>query len=152
MIFEISDSILTVAKSIVNTRPKLCHSVWWFYRSDIDKYALTLFVSISETPRIDFPMYTENWFFGPKNQFSKFLKPFLPFAPDPIYKNPPVRSLQRSNKTFWDFKSKIRFLKVVGNVLEIFLTCYNMFLGQRLRPAWLFEKKMSFLAVKCAFA
>ena len=89
MIFEISDAIFTVAKSILDRRfVTVCGDSTGL---DIDKYALTMFVSTSETPKINFPMYTEKLIFGPKNQFSKFLKPFLPFAPDPIYKNPPVR-------------------------------------------------------------
>ena len=91
MIFEISYAIFTRAKAILDQRfVTMCGDSTGL---DIDQYALTIIVSTSETHRIDFPngCIQKNRFFGPKNQFSKFLKPFLPFAPDPIYKNPPVR-------------------------------------------------------------
>ena len=133
MIFEISDAIFTVAKSILDQRfVTVCGDSTGLISINAHLHCLFPFLKHQE---LIFRCIQKNWFFDPKNQFSKFLKQFLPCAPDPIYKNPPVRSLQRSNKNFWDFKSKIRFLQVVGNLLEILLTCYNMFLGQNLRPA-----------------
>ena len=68
MIFEISDAIFTVVKSILDQRfVTVCGDSTGL---DIDKYALTMFVSTSETPRIDFPMYTEKLiFFSKKSIF-----------------------------------------------------------------------------------
>ena len=54
MIFEISDAIFTRAKAILDQRfVTVCGDST---RLDIDKYALTMIVSTSQNPRIDFRM------------------------------------------------------------------------------------------------
>ena len=54
MIFEISDAIFTRAKTILDKRfVTMCGDSTDL---DIDKHALTMIVSTSETPRIDFRM------------------------------------------------------------------------------------------------
>ena len=69
MIFEISDAIWTVAKSILDQRfVTVCGDSTGL---DLDKYALTRFVSTSETSRIDFPMYTEKLIVGSQKSISE---------------------------------------------------------------------------------
>ena len=104
MIFEISYAIFTVAKSILGQRfVTVCGDSTGL---DIDKYALTMIVSTSETPRIDFPMYTEKLIFWSKKSIFEISEAIFAICTGPKLQKSSCTVTSEVKQTFFRLQIK----------------------------------------------